>query len=123
MTSVTVETTDWVDVAPLEVLTVGRGVAALVGDEQVALFCVGGGRVYAIANRDPWSGANVMSRGIVGTLGDRLVVASPMYKHHIDLATGQAVEHPEVRVATYQARVAAGRVEVRWAPTTADESA
>lgn len=68
-----------------------RGVAALIDGEQVALFRVGG-EVFAVQQRDPYSGAQVMSRGIVGTRGDRVTVASPMFKQVFDLTTGECLE-------------------------------
>lgn len=110
MTSLLTET--WTDVCAVDDLTPGRGVAARVGDENVAVFLLGDGRVFALSNMDPWSGAGVMSRGIVGSLGDRVVVASPMYKQHIDLTTGEAVEHPGTVLPTFAARVVDARVEV-----------
>jgi nitrite reductase (NADH) small subunit len=102
----------WVDVCAAADLIPDRGVAALVDGEPVAVFLLGDGQIFALANRDPWSGANVLSRGIVGSIGDRLVVASPMYKQHLDLATGEGVEHPAVRVATWPARVSGGSVQI-----------
>jgi nitrite reductase (NADH) small subunit len=102
----------WVDVCAAADLVPDRGVAALVDGEPVAVFLLGDGQIFALANRDPWSGANVLSRGIVGSIGDRLVVASPMYKQHLDLATGEGVEHPAVRVATRPARVSGGSVQI-----------
>src|SRR5262245_42984702 len=80
------------------------GIAALVGGEQVAIFRVDQ-KIYAIGNRDPFSNANVLSRGIVGDLKGELVVASPVYKQHFNLLTGRCVEDAAVRVPVYQARV------------------
>lgn len=110
MTSLLTET--WTDVCPVSALTPGRGVAALVDGEAVAVFLLGDGRVFAISNRDPWSGAGVMARGIVGSIGERVVVASPMYKHHVDLVTGDGIEDPNVALHTYAARVVDDRVEI-----------
>jgi nitrite reductase (NADH) small subunit len=112
MTAVITPSTTWSDICAVTDLVPDRGAAALVDGHPVAVFLLGDGQVFALGNRDPWSGANVLSRGIVGSVGDRLVVASPMYKQHIDLATGQGVEHPDVRVATWSARVVDGRVQV-----------
>ncbi|MFT4211633.1 MAG: nitrite reductase small subunit NirD [Microbacterium sp.] len=78
----------WVRVCDLADLEVERGRAALVGDEQLALFVIHGGRVHAVSNRDPYSGAHVISRGIVGSRGEVPTVASPMYKQVFDLRTG-----------------------------------
>ena len=80
------------------------GVAALVGGEQVAVFRIDQ-RIYAIGNRDPFSGANVLSRGIVGDLNGELVVASPIYKQHFSLLTGRCLEDDAVSVAVYRASV------------------
>jgi nitrite reductase (NADH) small subunit len=102
----------WCDICAVTELIPNRGVAALVDGEAVAVFVLGDGQIFALANRDPWSGANVLSRGIVGSIGDRVVLASPMYKQHVDLATGQGIEQPEVTVATWPARVVNGRVQL-----------
>ena len=80
------------------------GVCALVGGEQVAVFRIGD-KVFAIGNRDPFSGANVLSRGIVGDLKGELVVASPVYKQHFSLLTGRCIEDESVSVPVYQALV------------------
>lgn len=102
----------WVDVCPLAELIPGRGVCALVGHYQVAVFHVGGGEVYALSNYDPFSRAYVLSRGIVGSRGDRLKVASPVYKQSFDLETGECLDDPSVSVPTFEARVYAGMVQV-----------
>jgi len=70
------------------------------------------GKVLAIDNVDPFSGAAVMSRGIIGSVGETVTVASPVYKQRFDLRTGACLENPDVRVATFPARVVDGRVEV-----------
>jgi nitrite reductase (NADH) small subunit len=103
----------WVAVCPLERLQPERGVAALVGGAQVAVFRTADGALYGVDNRDPFSGANVLSRGIVGTRGAVPTVASPMYKQVFDLRTGACLDDESVRLATYGVRVAAGNVEVR----------
>lgn len=78
------------------------GACALVGGEQVAVFRVGE-KVFAIGNRDPFSGANVLSRGIVGDLNGELVVASPVYKQHFSLLDGRCIEDASVSVPVYRA--------------------
>ena len=85
------------------------GVCALVEGEQVAVFRIGSGRsddrVFAVGNRDPFSGANVLSRGIVGDINGELVVASPVYKQHFSLLTGRCIEDETVSVPVYRALV------------------
>ena len=103
---------NWTAVCSLDRIVPNTGVCALVSGEQVAVFHVAGAepRVFAIGNFDPNSGAAVLSRGLVGNLGDRLVVASPIYKHHFDLATGECLEAPEHSVASYRTRIEGGKV-------------
>ena len=104
----------WVDVCALDDLLPGRGVAALVDGLQVALFRLGDGDdVVAVANRDPFSGANVIARGLTGSKADVDTVASPIYKQRFDLRTGRCLDDPAVRLAVFVARVDAGRVVVR----------
>ncbi|MEV8373682.1 nitrite reductase small subunit NirD [Kribbella sp. NPDC056861] len=89
-----------------------RGVAALVGDRQVALFRTFDGSVFALDNTDPVSGANVMSRGIVGSRGAVATVASPMFKQVYDLRTGVCLDDPSLSLKVYPVRVADGQVIV-----------
>ena len=90
------------------------GVRALLGDDQVALFRLSGtDDVYAVDAFDPFSGAPVLSRGIVGDVGGELVVASPIYKQHFSLRTGRCLEDPAVTIRTFPARVVGGEVQVR----------
>jgi nitrite reductase (NADH) small subunit len=103
----------WLDVCPIDRLTPNRGVAALLGDRQVAVFLVApDDEVLAIDNIDPCSGAAVLSRGIVGSAGDVLTVASPVHKQRFDLRSGACLDEPAVAVATYPARVVDGTVQV-----------
>jgi nitrite reductase (NADH) small subunit len=112
-----------VDVCAFADLLPDRGVCALVGGAPVAVFrcapLAGSDQtdeVYAIGNLDPFSGASVLSRGIVGSIGDRPVVASPIFKNRFDLRTGESLDDPTVRVPVHRVRVLAGRVQVSTRP-------
>ena len=92
------------------------GVAALVDGHAVAVFRTHDDEVFALANHDPFGGAGVLARGIVGT---RLVdgvdvpfVASPLHKQAFDLRTGQCLDDPAVAVAAYEVVVEDGMVLV-----------
>ena len=87
------------------------GICALVDGEQVAVFRIDQ-KIYAIGNRDPFSGANVLSRGIVGDLNGELVVASPVYKQHFSLLTGRCIEDPSVSVPVYRAQVEGADIQI-----------
>jgi nitrite reductase (NADH) small subunit len=108
----------WVPVCRVADLIPDRGVAALVGGEAVAVFrCWPDGELFAIGNVCPFSGASVLSRGIVGSVGDRVVVASPIFKQRFDLATGVALDDPSIAVPTYAVRVDDGVVHVAPGPS------
>jgi nitrite reductase (NADH) small subunit len=77
----------------------------------VAVFRLHDGRLRAIGNRDPVSGAHVLSRGVVGTRGDRPTVASPMHKQAYDLDTGSCLD-ADTRVPVFPVRLRDGVVEV-----------
>ncbi|MGW0630246.1 nitrite reductase small subunit NirD [Streptomyces sp. NPDC002758] len=97
----------WLTVCEPSALTPGRGVAALLPDgRQVALFRDRAGRLYAVDNRDPFTGAAVLSRGLTGTHQDRLFVASPLLKQRFDLRTGQCLDDETLRITTYEVRTA-----------------
>jgi nitrite reductase (NADH) small subunit len=117
MTALRIDTftpeTVWTDVCAFDDLEPGRGVCALVGRHQIALFRMPAtDALYAVSNHDPFSDAYVLSRGIVGSRGDTPKVASPIYKQSFDLRTGQCLDDPTVRIATYPVCVVDGRVRV-----------
>lgn len=88
------------------------GVCARIGERHVAVFRVGGERFYAIDNVDPKSGASVLARGLIGSAGERVVVASPLYKNRFDLRSGECLDAPELSVRAHAVKVDAGRVYV-----------
>ena len=104
----------WTTVCDLDALLPDVGVRALVGDAQVAVFRLSGSDgIFAIDALDPFSGAPVLSRGIVGDVKGQLVVASPIYKQHFNLHTGQCLEDDAVAIRTFPVRVVDGHVQVR----------
>jgi len=81
---------EWTPVCAYAELEPERGVVALVGGAQVAVFRLYDGSLAAIGNHDPIARANVLARGIVGNRGAAPVVASPIYKQAFDLRSGAA---------------------------------
>lgn len=105
--------TTWQRVCRLDALQPDRGAAALVGDHQVALFLLSDtGEVHAVDHLDPFSQANVMARGLVGSRQGVPTVASPMHKQSFDLATGQCLDDPDTSLQVWATRVADGWVEI-----------
>ena len=82
-------------------------------DQQIAIFFEKKSQqLFAIDNHCPFSKANVLSRGLMAELNGVLTVASPIYKQHFDLKTGQCLEDENVNVDTFQIRENAGNIEV-----------
>ncbi len=102
----------WRSVCSFDDVLLNMGVRALVNGRQIAVFRSSDDRVFALDAIDPFSGAPVLSRGIVGDVDGRLVVASPIYKHHFELETGQCIEDSTVVIDTFAVRTNGDRVEV-----------
>ena len=105
-------TSDWTSVCRIDEIVPATGVCALVAGEQVAVFRLADNTLYAIGNVDPESGAAVLSRGLLGNLGERVVVASPIHKLHYDLRTGECLEEPALHVPAWQVRRTGELVQV-----------
>ena len=110
------ESAGWRALCSRRDLVANSGVVAWVDGEQVALFHLPdtetGEQVFAIANKDPKSGANVIGRGILGQLKGDLVIASPLYKQHFRLADGSCLEYPEQRLRVWPVRLNGDAVEI-----------
>ncbi|MBT6105852.1 MAG: nitrite reductase small subunit NirD [Porticoccaceae bacterium] len=93
-------------------LVANSGICAMVDGQQIALFYLPKEtpQVYAIGNWDPIGKAHVLSRGMVGDINERLVVASPLYKQHFDLHTGECLEDSEYCVPVYRVELTADKV-------------
>lgn len=113
------ENMTWQTVCNLDDITVNAGVCAKIAGQQVAIFRIKtdpgaeGSTLFAIGNHDPFSNANVMSRGITGSIGEKTVVASPVYKQHFDLVTGQCIEDETVSIPTYGVRLDGNVVQIQ----------
>jgi nitrite reductase (NADH) small subunit len=106
------ETLTWTAVCAIDDILPNTGVCARVGAHHVAIFRVGLDQLYALDNVDPQSQASVLSRGLVGNLGERVVVASPLYKNHFDLRSGECLEAPDQPVRTFAVKSDGGQVWV-----------
>lgn len=118
-----------IDICALSDLSVERGVAALLEGTQVAVFRLDDDTVRVCQQKDPYSGANVLSRGLVGSheiagaerTAPRVTptLASPMYKQVWDLDTGAVLDAgggEALPLAVHGAVVREGRVLVAPAP-------
>ncbi|MCK5881547.1 MAG: nitrite reductase small subunit NirD [Sinobacterium sp.] len=105
----------WNNVCTLNDIVANGARCALIDGEQVAIFRIqkdGEDQLFALSNFDPFSKANVMSRGLVGSIGDTLVVTSPIYKEHFNLITGQCIEDDSVCLKTWKVQLEGSQVQV-----------
>lgn len=91
-------------------ITPNTGVCALVDGKQVAIFRTFSNALYAIDNFDPFSKANVLSRGIIGQTEGITYIASPIYKQRFDLVSGQCLDDESVKLETYKVNDDDGKI-------------
>jgi len=94
--------------------------AALVDGLPMAIFrCAPDDRLFAISTSIRSAGHRSLSRGIVGSVGDRSVVISPLYKQRFDLATGEALDVRAIVLPVHEVRCSrwsgAGRIDLGFA--------
>ncbi|MFC3120874.1 nitrite reductase small subunit NirD [Agaribacter flavus] len=106
---------EWHNVCGTDDLVTNSGVCALLNGQQVAIFKVGKTAtdgIFAVDNFDPIGKAQVLYRGIIGSIGDKTVVASPLYKQHFDLSSGECLEAPEHKLKVWPVRVEGNSVQL-----------
>ncbi len=87
----------WTTACDYEHLIPGCGVGVLLDDVTLAaLLRLDDGSAHAVGNVDPFSGAAVLSRGIVGDRGSRVTVQSPILKQAFALDDGCRLDDPRV---------------------------
>lgn len=107
--------TTWIEVCTEDAVPPESGAAVLLPDgRQVAVFRTHDGELYALDNVDPFCGAAVLARGIIGDRGSVPVIVSPMYKHAFELRTGRCLDDPDVFLDSWRVRIRAGAIAVRF---------
>ena len=104
--------TCWNAVCTVDDLVPESGIAVWTEDGPVAVFYLPHRlpALFAISHTDPFSGVNVLARGITGDLSGEPVVASPLYKQHFNLKTGVCLEDDSVMVKTYPVLLDGNRI-------------
>jgi nitrite reductase (NADH) small subunit len=110
-----------IEVCAVSDLIMNSGVCALIDDRQVAIFAIqtpseaqtqGEFTLYAVSNWDPIGKANVMYRGLLGSMQQQAMICSPLYKQHYSLLTGQCFEDDTICLEVYECVVADNKVWV-----------
>ncbi|MCG7200458.1 nitrite reductase small subunit NirD [Marinobacter pelagius] len=106
--------TRWDAVCTVEDLVPESGIAVWTENGPVAVFYLPHRlpALFAISHTDPFSGANVLARGITGDLKGEPIVASPLYKQHFSLRTGVCLEDDTVSVKTYPVLLDGNRIRL-----------
>ena len=116
----------WTVVCSVDSVAPDRGVAVLIDDVPIAIFRLasadGPGQEpekeewCGISHIDPFSGAPVMARGLIGSVGEAPMmiptVASPLLKQRFNLRTGFCLDDGNIKIETYPVRANEGSVEV-----------
>ncbi|WP_417530760.1 nitrite reductase small subunit NirD [Marinobacter lipolyticus] len=116
--------TRWDSVCKVEDLVPESGVAVWTEDGPVAVFYLPHRlpALFAVSHTDPFSGSNVLARGITGDIKGEPVVASPLYKQHFSLVTGQCLENQDVSIKTYPVLLDGDRIRLE-VPAAQSETA
>ena len=100
-----------VDLCALGDIAPNTGLGAWAAGRQVATFKINDA-LYAISNRDPFSGTARLSRGRVSERFGRAIVTAPDSAQDFDLRTGECLTDPSVRIPVYRVRKLDGRVVI-----------
>lgn len=116
---------EWLTVCKPSDLVPEAGIAVWTKAGPVAIFHLPDSpeQVFAISHYDPLGGANVLARGIVGDIQGEPVVASPLYKQHFSLRSGQCIENEGVTVPAFRVRINGDRVELQLSQGAVDRVA
>jgi len=75
------------------------------GDTQIGLFHFEDDRWYAVQNRCPHKGQNVISRGIIGDAAQEPVVACALHKNKFSLVSGKCLTAELPALVTYPVKI------------------
>ncbi|MGY5955681.1 nitrite reductase large subunit NirB [Kosakonia sp. BK9b] len=109
---------EWVHMGALADIPANAGMAARLGQQQIALFHLPGAepQVFALENHEPGSNANVLSRGLVGDIAGEPIVISPLYKKRFRLSDGISPDDAALRLRCWPVRVDQGQIWVKRTP-------
>ncbi len=110
----------WAPVGRVDDFLEDGGAAVRHGGLQVAVFRFARrGEWYATQNACPYTGDNVLARGLLGSQAGEPKVACPMHKETFSLATGAGLSNPSLEIATFPVEVRGERVYVKLPPASA----
>lgn len=102
----------WTAVCTTDRLVADRPVCALLDGCPVGVVRTSFGELFAFSSIDPFSSANVLWRGIVGSIGGAPTISSPMYKQRFLLESGVCLDDPSKTIAVFGVRERNGLIEI-----------
>lgn len=107
-------TTQWINVCATNDIPQDGGACVLVQDAQIAIFNFSHrNEWYATQNLCPHKQQMVLSRGMIGSVGDIPKVACPLHKKTFSLQTGECLSGDDYHIKTYPIKVENGMVFVQ----------
>lgn len=114
METATQTTTGWLYACQIEDTIENAGVCLKLGGRQVALFNFARTKEwYATQNECPHKRQMILSRGMIGSLGEKPKVACPFHKKTFALDTGECLSGDECSIQTYPVKVEDGKVYIK----------
>ena len=105
----------WIKACGTEDVPENGGTAVLINGEQIAIFNFAmKGEWYASQNMCPHKMQFVLSRGMIGSVGDDCEpkVACPFHKKTFSLKSGDCLSGDDYKIQTYPIKVEAGNVYI-----------
>ncbi|AGH44739.1 nitrite reductase small subunit NirD [Paraglaciecola psychrophila] len=109
---------NWISVCSDTDLVANSGVCALLNEQQIALFKIKNAndeQVFAVSNWDPIGKANVLYRGLLGSVENAKVIISPLYKQRYCLSSGQCLDDDAIKLTVYPVRIENNQVQLQLA--------
>ena len=107
---------NWITVCSDTDLVTNSGVCALLNEQQIALFKIKSAnneQLFAVSNWDPIGKANVLYRGLLGSVQDSKVIISPLYKQRYCLESGQCLDDAALKLIVYPVRIEQNQVQLQ----------
>lgn len=105
----------WTRVCSSDRLVSDRPVCALLDDVPIGIVRTSFGELFGFVSIDPFSSANVLWRGVVGSIAGRPTISSPMFKQRFLLETGVCLDDASHSIEVVMVREQNGGIEVRRA--------
>jgi len=109
----------WIEVGSEGDFPCDGGATIKYGEVQIAVFNFASrGEWYACQNMCPHKNALVLSRGILGNVGETPKVACPMHKKPFSLKSGESLSGEGYSIKVFPIKVEKGKVLVKLPPKT-----